>query len=309
MRRRFAVPLILICAFLPWYALMPKVPDVSFPAVESAVIDFRHDADWFGGISGLEVFGGGAQYLAVTDRGHLFGGSLARKEGRLITVTVDNQRSVIADDMTEFEFPHGDAEGLAAAPDRRLHVSYEHAHRVQSFGTWEDDPVWTGYAPSWNALSKNGGLEALAVDNEGTIFAIPERVASGAWAALVYRYGDDGQWQQPFTLPVDSGFSPVGADFGPDGRLYILERGLYPFGFFSRVRSMQVTPDGVEDTRVELHTPFRKYGNLEGIAVWQDENDKLRLTMVSDDNFQWFLPSQIVEYVIDPALANRARAD
>lgn len=309
MRRRFTIPLIILGAILPWYALMPKVPEIQQYARETSVIAFHHDADWFGGISGLEVINSGAQYLAVTDRGRLFGGQLLRSDGVLTGATVEKDRSVIAAEMSSFEFPHGDAEGLAAGPDRRLHVSYEHAHRIQSFGTWDDEPSWTGYTDAWNALSKNGGLEALAIDDTGALFAIPERVASGAWAALVYRYTPQSGWEQPFTLPVDHGLFPVGADFGPDGRLYLLERGVYPIGFYSRVRSMQIDADGVSDIRVELHTRFGQYGNLEGIAAWSDDQGMLRLTMVSDDNFWWFLPSQIVEYVIDPGLAKGNEPD
>jgi hypothetical protein len=39
-----------------------------------------------------------------------------------------------------------------------------------------------------------------------------------------------------------------------------------------------------------------RHGNLEGLAVWQDALGTIRLTMLSDDNFNSFQRSEFVEY-------------
>jgi hypothetical protein len=45
-----------------------------------------------------------------------------------------------------------------------------------------------------------------------------------------------------------------------------------------------------------LETPVGLYDNLEGVSIWRDDAGHLTATMVSDDNFAFFLRSEIVEY-------------
>jgi hypothetical protein len=100
----------------------------------------------------------------------------------------------------------------------------------------------------------------------------------------------DGAWTQPFTIPRDGAFLPVGADFGPDGRLYLLERDFRGLaGFAARVRAFAIGPDGPGPAETVLETDPGTHDNLEGLSVWRDGAGALRLTMVSDDNFQFFL--------------------
>jgi hypothetical protein len=91
----------------------------------------------------------------------------------------------------------------------------------------------------------------------------------------------------------------VGADFRPDGRFYLLERSFGPLGFRSRVRSWHLAEDGGQDERLHLQTERRTHDNLEGLAVWRDSADRIRLTMISDDNFLFFQSTEVVEYAID----------
>ena len=44
-----------------------------------------------------------------------------------------------------------------------------------------------------------------------------------------------------------------------------------------------------------METRLRAHDNLEGISVWQDEQG-LRMTLISDDNFRAFQRTEIVEY-------------
>ncbi|WP_300032842.1 esterase-like activity of phytase family protein [uncultured Roseobacter sp.] len=301
MRRRFTVPLIFAMGVAPWFALKPAPPAVppgEQPAQLSAVIPTETEADWAGGFSGIEVTADGSTWYLVTDRGHVATGTFTRQNGTLTGATIAAFQPLVDQYGNERDFPHTDAEGLALDDTGRLNVSFEHAHRVLRYNTWDAPAVWPSYTRSWRALPQNGGMEALAISADGTLFAIPEGVASGAWEALVYRRTHPHPWEQPFTLPLAEGFKPTGADFGPDGRLYLLERGLYPFGFRSQIRSMAVTDTGFEDIRVILQTPLFTHGNLEGIAVWRDGTGQIRLTMVSDDNFLPVLRSEIVEYIL-----------
>ena len=97
----------------------------------------------------------------------------------------------------------------------------------------------------------------------------------------------------------DAEFLPVGADFGPDGALYLLERDFTGFGFRSRVRRFDITgPARGGAGEILLQSRARQFDNLEGLSVWRDEAGRIRLTMVSDDNFLFVQRTELVEYVL-----------
>ena len=296
MRRRFAIPLITLFAFLPWYWLKPEPSVNARDAKLLSVLDLEHDDAWFGGVSGFDLTDDGQTFHLVTDRGHRATGTIDRVKDQIRSFSISKSQPILDAHGNEREFPHTDAEGVALSPNGTVFVSFEHADRVLFYPTWESPAKWPSYTRSWRAIGNNKGLEALAIDKTGTLYTLPEGILPGATEALVYRRPPGGKWAQPFTIPIDAEFKPVGADFGPDGRLYLLERGVYPFGFFSRIRSMKVKDDEVVGIITELETPLGRHGNLEGLAVWRAAPGDLRFTMVSDDNFWFFMRSQLVEY-------------
>ena len=92
---------------------------------------------------------------------------------------------------------------------------------------------------------------------------------------------------------------PVGADFGPDGRFFLLERAfLGAWGFRSRVRVFDIVEDQIVHESVAFETTTSEHDNLEGISVWMDSTGQLRMTMVSDDNFFLLQQTKIVEYAL-----------
>jgi hypothetical protein len=306
MRRRLAVPLIAAAGLAPWFWFHPEAPPPDLPARRDAVIAVPRDADWLGGLSGLDLAADGSRFQVVTDRGHRAEGRLLRENGRLAGMVIDRYQRLRDPGGVETVFPFTDAESLSFGPNGEVYVSFEQVHRVLVYDDWDGPARWAGYTRAWRALSNNAGLEALAVSEDGTLYVIPEQINGGATEALVYRRTSDGTWKQAFTLPVDGEFRPVGADFGPDGRLYLLERGLYPVGFYSRVRAMTVRETGFSGIETVMQTRLWTHGNLEGLAVWRDAEGLIRLTMVSDDNFLPVLPGEIVEYVLPARLAKPA---
>lgn len=304
MRRSFAIAgiCIAVVASVGAFSLMPSPPEIpprDQPAQHMSTFNWHHEGNWFGGFSGFEIAGDGNTFFTITDRGNIARGLLIRDNDIITGVEMIEHQPLVDMEGKKRNFPHTDAEGLALDQQGRLFVSFEHAHRILRYDTWESPAIWPSYTREWRRLVPNTGLEMVAVREDGTIFTMPEGIASDIPEALIYRRFPGEKWDQPFALPLEEGFVPVGGDFGPNGKLYVLERHFTPYGFQSQVRRMDVTETGFENIEIILQTPVREHGNVEGLAVWMDEAGRIRLTMISDDNFLPILPTDIMEYVIN----------
>lgn len=265
----------------------PKVQFISH-------LDWPPGAHRIGGFSGLELSDDGTRFTAISDRGFIVTGRFHRAGAKLTAIEEDAPgplRNVQGAPVSGLET---DAEGLAIGPDGQLYVSFEGLHRVRAYPSPERSralPTPGAFA----ALQGNSGLEALAVDGKGHLYTLPERSGRLTRPFPVWRF-DGSRWAQPFSIPRSGGFLPVGADFGPDGRLYLLEREFTGFAFRSRVRRFVILGDRITAGETLLETPRHRHGNLEGLSVWRDATGAIRLTMLSDDNFRSFLRSEFVEY-------------
>jgi hypothetical protein len=270
-------------------------------ATHSATVKLDADHSEFGGISAVEMRDVGASAISVSDRGQLWSITFERENGVLVAAHADPimrlmPRNVAADQR--------DSEGLALLDKNRIAVSFEGRHRVAIYGL-PIQPV-TGFKlakPSRvlpyggnTQLGNNKGLEALAIDSAGKLHAIPEADGSDGPVPVLRWQGT--QWLPIAEVPRLGRFRVVGADFGPDGRLYILERDFAWVGFRSRLRSFRIAMVGLTDERHHMTSRLSQYDNLEGVSVWRDPQGQLRATMVSDDNLIPVQVSQVVEYIL-----------
>lgn len=253
---------------------------------------WRNPDPRFGGISALDVQADGQGFVAVSDSAAFFFGRFTRDAAGAVTgarlaapVLPVSLHGTRLDDWMD------DAEGVAVAPDGDLFVSYESHNRIVHYGPGGERWIDESWPEVFEAFEINKGIEALAIDPSGRLIAIPEGPPGGGDTPV---YAVRGQ-QAPvaFTLRHDRGWSPTGADFGPDGRLYLVERDFWPLlGFASRVRRVTLAGDKVTGDEVVWQSPPGRHDNLEGIAAWADAHGGLRLTLVADDNF---LPVQKTE--------------
>jgi hypothetical protein len=247
----------------------------------------------FGGFSGIEVSGNGNAFVAITDRGFIINGQFSRSADTIEQMILGALRPLRLPDGGDVTAFLGDSEGLAMGPNGNRVISYEGWTRVRA-----ETPDGTPLPrlpdhPDFAGMQGNGSLEALAIDAGGTLFAIPERSGRALRPFPVYRLTPGAaQWQVAFHIPRIGQMVPVGADIGPDGMLYLLERDFNGLAFSSRIRRIALDGTGGE---VLLQTHPGAHDNLEGIAVWADDTG-LRLTLISDDNFRWFQRTEIVEY-------------
>ncbi len=248
--------------------------------------------DGFGGWSGIEVAEDGAGFVAVSDRTALVQGRLLRDgAGNVAGVEVTDRAEITDVDGNQMRSARGDSEGIALAADGTLYISFEGVTRVRVQPGLHGTPSLLPDDPAFAEMQNNAGLEAIAIAPDGALYTLPERSGRVERPFPVYRFRN-GAWDVPFSIPRSGPFLLSGADVGPDGRLYLLERDFAGIGFRSQVRSFDLTGG---DERIELESRIGQFDNLEGIAVWQD-GQGIRLTMISDDNQNWFQDTEIVEY-------------
>ncbi|MDQ7079808.1 MAG: esterase-like activity of phytase family protein [Paracoccaceae bacterium] len=253
----------------------------------------------FGGFSALELGPNGRKLTTVSDKGRILGGTLQRREGRITGVKIRFFTKLREPDGKPLGKYDTDSEGLAIDSRGRAYISFEGNHRVWRYEGPSSAANGTGRHKDFRHFQVNSGLEALAIDASGTLYTLPERSGDINRPFPVYRKPPGGKWRRAFTLPRRGRFLPTGADFGPDGKLYLLERDfIWSRGFASRIRRFDVTAGGLKNEETLLVTPFGKYDNLEGIALWKDRQGRIRLTMISDDNFNFFQTTEFVEYAL-----------
>ncbi len=258
----------------------------------SAAISLPHSIP--GGLSALEVADNGTDVVLMTDRGVFLTGRLVRQNGKLADLTILSTDPLHDPDGQVVEFPDFDSEGLAVMPDGRRIVSFEGKPRIWVYDTPSSNAAPIRSNTAFNGLQPNSGLEALAAGPDGTLYTIPERSGRQTRPFPVWRYRSN--WDVAFEIPRRDVFLVTGADVGPDGRLYVLERDFVGIGFRSRVRRFNMDGSGEE---VVFETALGTHSNLEGISVWRDDTGHLRLTMVSDNNENMFFASTLVEYQLD----------
>ncbi|MDO6523064.1 esterase-like activity of phytase family protein [Shimia thalassica] len=295
MRKRFAIALIAALSVgVGWQTVRAGFQG---RAQLVSVTKWQEAQGWFGGFSGLEISEDGTEFIALSDRSHFAKGTFRREDGEIVGVVLQNHKRLLDSQGNAPSSKLKDSEGLAHRAGGPYFVSFEGRHRVESYAALGQRAHILPKGEFFENFRLNGSLEALAIDEKGILFALSEEPigAENQAQVLVFR---NGKWDVPFSIPRSEGFKPVGADFGPDGRFYLLERGFNGLGFRSRVRRFDYE-NGRFSREVELlRTITGEHDNLEGLAVWQDEEGAIRLTMISDDNFRFIQRTEIVEYVV-----------
>ena len=275
---------------------------LDLPAPTSDALEFRGAVTLsppfpeFGGISGLVVEPGGA-VTAVSDRARWLRFRLIINEGRLIGAEGAATAPILYRHGRPLPGEAGDAEGLARDPlTGRFYVSFEGWHRIQPY----DEPGGGAgpffMAEEWSGLARNNGIEALAMDGDGALWAIAEQ---GPVEAPVWVGGREEGWARK-SLPLDGPYLPTGADFGPDGRLYVTERAFSLVGGFRFRLRRFVYGDGAEPESVEtllIYGAETRIDNIEAISIWHEGNETL-LLIASDDNFLLLQANVLALFVI-----------
>ncbi len=302
MRRRSAIKLILpllAAAGLAAAAYAAKRP--ADAAVQQArylgSYSWHLKQPWFGGFSALKLSDNGQALTALSDRATLVTSRIRRRDGQIAAISVTAAHPLLASSGKVLDGPSGDSEGLAVAADGARYISFEGTARVARYQHPQDRAEVLPRPGAFRKLPRNKSLETLAIDRHGHLYTLPERALDQQGQIPVWRW-NGRKWSRPFSLPPRGGFLPVDADFGPDGRFYLLERDLTLLGFRSRLRRWDITAEGPANEVTLLQTAAGTHDNLEGLSIWRDPTGGLRATMISDDNFLPLQRTELVEYAL-----------
>lgn len=252
---------------------------------------------WFGGFSALEILPGGTGMLVLSDRARLVSAEIVRDGGRVTGIRTGAAVPIKSSKGINLVGRVVDSEGLAVARDGTLYISFEGVSRVVRHRTGSSSAQVLPRPKVFRELPVNKSLESLAIDARGRLYTLPENALTPDGRIPVYRW-NGSVWDMPYALPQRGRFLPVSADIGPDNRLYVLERGFSLLGFRSRLRRWDMEGQALSNETTLLQTAFGTHDNLEGLSVWRDPAGHLRATMISDDNFNVFQVTELVEYAL-----------
>ncbi len=254
------------------------------------------DGTPIGGFSGLDLTPDGNRLILLSDKGFMIGADIRRTDaGDIAALTLDARPTPLRNRAGQpLAPPWSDSEGLRILPSGLLAVSFEGLHRIAIFTSGGEIVATLPVPRPFADLAPNDSLEALALAPDGAFLTFPEGPIAGSPRIPAFRYDGKG-WTQPFTLPGERSFRPVDAAFGPDGRLYVLERDFWPLmGFQTRLRRVTFGENGPTREETLWRTRAGTEPNNEGLALWQGP-DGLRALIVSDDNMLGAQDSRLTE--------------
>lgn len=265
--------------------------------VLQGTVELTSDNDDFGGFSGLLMSDG--KLISVSDRGWWLLADIEDRANGLYPVLAGYAPMTGAEGR-RLDKGGRDAEGLTLR-DGFMAVSFERDHRIAFHleeGRLDDEVTDTRF----ERFGSNKGLEGLATTPDGWILAIPEEPEDDEFPVFVLRYS--GAFDRG-SLPITGPHYVTGADVGPDGRLYLLKRDFSLLqGVSIRVERYDLDEDGfpVAGTLKTLAAWENASGidNMEGIALWTDRRGDLRLTLISDDNFNSVQRTLLMDLTVLP---------
>lgn len=262
------------------------------------------DAGGFGGLSDLLLAEDGIGLIAVSDEGRWLtarlaydaGGDLAGLAGARLGPLHDTAGRLLSVSIKQRQ----DAEALARLADGSLVVAFERTHRLRRFAAGLNGPTEIFDAPpGLTETSDNAGVEALVALADGGLLAFAEGQQDDG-RGIAWLRGPDGTWHD-LALRPGGLFRPTGAALLPDGDLLLLERRYTLLGGLgarvSRIAAGTIRAGArlEPETLAELAPPLT-LDNFEGIAAHRAADGTTRITLLSDDNFNAFQRTLIVQF-------------
>jgi len=258
----------------------------------------RNEKD-YGGFSGLLIKNAGTEALVVTDKSFFFVLQLHRDDNDFLTgYSVIKKGRILSSKGEHLNGRNTDSESIAMDANNNYYISFESNHRIMMHTEVEGKGIFVPKHPMFRKLSVNKGIEALAIDNENRLIAIPEKPPSGISDIPIFRL-QNNKWEIIKYVKIEDNFLVTDAEILPMGLLLILERKFsWTQGFKTRFRLISLDKFDNTEPIIVFTSTANQFDNLEGMALWKDKKGEMRILTVSDDNFHPLQQSEIREFFL-----------
>jgi len=276
-------------------------------------------SDYFGGFSGLSISPDGKRLFAASDAGFWMTANITQRNGALASLTngrVGPFRALSGRVLAGQREVDAESVSLESGTldNGELLIAFEQIHRVGRFPVRNGEigkPLrYLSLPPYIKGLHGNRGLEGLERlegPNKGTLvmFAEGRRNTQGNLRGWMIR---NGKSREIFMKPI-KGFDITGLAALPDGGFLALER-RFRWSEGVKMRIRRIHPDELNTGRVlegEVLLDVdssSNIDNMEGIAVHRDESGRTIITLISDDNFNFFQRNLLLRFALPRTTAS-----
>ena len=243
----------------------------------------------FGGLSALGISSDGARLVALSDRGFRFQARILYDDRGHLVGLADTDLGPMGgiDGAPLMDKEYADAEAMAPGVEGEIIVAFERRHRLWRYVPGSPLPEPLPAPDELLGAPSNGGIEALALLDDGRLFALTEKYSSGE--DVVGWVSDRDGWSV-LTLVTDGGFDPTGAATLPGGDIVVVMRRFSLTGpnaaKLIRISASHIRPGARLRGRTiaEIGPPLT-FDNFEGVEARQGARGETLITILSDDNF------------------------
>jgi len=264
----------------------------------------------FGGFSGLAVSADGGSLVAVSDKGRWLTANLIYRNGRLAAVGQARMAPMIGADGRPLNGKDdSDAESVTADGGGALLVSFERNNRLLRYdfsGPAPSPPEKIELPPALDASPYNKSIEAIGRFAPvgrlgGILIVITERMLDQRGNIIGWLIGTGPA--RRFTLRRIGDFDVTDLAILPGGDVVTLERRFSllngPGMMMRRIARDTIRAGALLDGPVLLRAGASySIDNMEGLSLHRSEDGELRLTLISDDNFNLLQRTLIMQFAI-----------
>ena len=280
-------------------------------------LELHSVTDTFGGLSAIGFIGTEGKLVMVSDRGNFISGQLIYDDAgaplSLVGVGIEPIQNSKGADLPRAFARDAEALTIIERPDNKsvVRVGFENLTRVADFHL--EGGVPTGRAmdvviPDWlTATRTNESLEAVCIAPTtspvaGSTLLLTEGVIDNDGAHVGYLLGKSDKG--PMSYRSGAATDPTDCAFLPNGDLLVLERGVVLVNFAARlvrIKAADVRPGTEMTGEVLFEATGGDLDNMEGLAVHQTAGGETRITLVSDNNFNDWERTLLLEFALPPA--------